>query len=215
MSKKALTTAMAAVMVLAVAFIAFAGSGESGTCDKTAKATTAKATHSGCCAAATTASACTRSASAAKVASSACTRTAGSTACTKTSKASAAKVAAGGECCPHGAAARYERAGNASCCAKARAAHTAELKKTVDQLPYRENRKVVMSGKLLCGKCDLGAFAECQPLLKTAEGKIYPLAHGLQVKAMRKTGADSYEVSSQIKKIDGVKFLDVRAFKAL
>ena len=117
-------------------------------------------------------------------------------------------------------------AGAGSCCdsksAKSAAiegcdqAETASLKGAVDTLPYGENRRVVLAGTYECGHCGLNLTDECAPMLKTADGKVYPLMDNARVEAMRAAKcANGVEVSGLVRKVGGVKFIDVKSYRAL
>ena len=171
---------------------------------------------------ASTAGACTRDA--AMSASAGCTRSATTTASMKSDceAAHASAMAAGAGCETSTAMA----AGAGSCCesksAKTAAmegcdqAKTAAVKHAVDTLPYAENRRVVMAGTYECGHCALQLTEECSPMLKTADGKIYPLMDNARVEAMRAANcANGVEVSGLVRKIDGVKVIEVKSYRAL
>lgn len=180
MYKKTLIAAMAAALVLTVAFIAVGHSPEASACDGKTE----------------TASSCTKSASAAKV--SASTASYGGSGCSKAAKAGCSEAEA------------------ARCCAKkAEQAHQAQVKDVADNVPYRENSRVVMAGTYTCGSCDLGKTDKCQAFLKTADGHLYPLIHDAKVKEMYKSGNKNFEITSRVKSEGGVKYLDVTSYKAM
>ena len=92
----------------------------------------------------------------------------------------------------------------------------AALIEIVDDLPYRESKRLVLTGNMGCGRCSYQATAGCQPLLKTADGKVYPLIKNSIVKKMQGSDAGSgFKVSSRVTRVDGVKFLQVTSFKVL
>jgi hypothetical protein len=89
------------------------------------------------------------------------------------------------------------------------------LKKVVDEIPEAERSRVVVAGTLECGHCTYDAVGTCQPLLKTADGKVYPMLRNHLIKKMHKSGAAKVEVTSNVRNAHGVKYLDVKTFKAL
>lgn len=190
MIKKTATIVAAAALVMAGVFIALGNAGDVAACDGKTKTASSKA------------SACTKSASAAKVAAA----SAGKSACSRT-----ASTAAAG--CSKTAQAK------AGCCAKmSQQAHYAQVKKAADNIPYRVNSRVVLTGTYKCGSCDLQATDKCQAFLKTASGKLYPIAAGASVKEMHKLhakGSNEFEVTARVTKQGGAKYLDVTHYDAL
>ena len=144
------------------------------------------------------ASACTKTASAAKVSAA----TAGTSSCTKTKTASVAATCS-----------------KSACCAKmAKQTHYTQVKKTADNIPYRINTRVVMTGTYTCGSCDLGATDKCQAFLKTADGELYPMLYNKNVKMMykmHKSGEKDFEVTARVTKQGGAKYLDVTYYATL
>jgi hypothetical protein len=206
-----------------------------------AKVASTESASSSCCAAKTASakvasSKCTRSASAAKVASSGCSKSTAALAsscdksasartassCDKSAsartasscnKAAGAKLASG--CCAGKAAvAGYSKEGKAKA-KETPEEHAAALKAVVDEVPAYESRRVVVTGTMACGHCSLEATATCAPLLKTTDGKVYPLAPSQMVKNMRHSDAAQFHVTSRVKNLYGVKYLDVQAFDTL
>jgi len=176
--------------------------------DTAANASVKTASTGSCCssaASAKTASAagCDKNASAASVA--------GHSGCDKS--ASAAHASANG--CDKSNAASVAsndcKAKNAEFTAKEKAA----LLEVVDALPYRDAKRLVLAGSMECGKCSYKAVDHCAPLFKTADGKVYPLMNTELVKKMRNGEASEYEVSTRVRNLDGIKYLEVKAFKAL
>lgn len=107
---------------------------------------------------------------------------------------------------------------SSTCCADAkRAAHTSAVKKVVDNIPYREAKRLVVTGEVMCGKCaKIGEMVKCQPMVKTNDGKIYPLVKNGVVKKLRACHSDSqYKISGRVKKIQGVRYLDVTSVKVM
>jgi hypothetical protein len=93
---------------------------------------------------------------------------------------------------------------------------TASLKGLVDDMPYRENKRVVLAGATYaCGHCSLEKTSDCSPMLKTADGKVYPLVRNNNATAMRGSDGKNLEVSGTVKKVDGVKYLEVKSYKVM
>jgi hypothetical protein len=87
---------------------------------------------------------------------------------------------------------------------------------SVDEVPYREDKRVVLTGAYACGHCTVGISAECAPMFKTADGKVYPLWNSDRVKDLRGSDAtNGVEIATVVKKVDGVKYLDIKSYKVL
>lgn len=140
----------------------------------------------------------------------------------------ATTVAAGGEGCskPTASAAGSGEKASGGCCEgksasaagsseKCASATTASLKGKVDELPYRENKRITLAGSYACGHCALHKTEDCSPMLKTADGKVYPLLQNNHAMEMRAREGKNLEVSATVKKVDGVKFLDVKSYKVM
>jgi hypothetical protein len=205
--------------------------------------TTAEAGHPGCGGTASAAKVASsegcgsKTVNAAQVASSDCCAGKGASAAKVASndnftvKNASVTLAAGGEGCDKGSsasAAGYGARAGASCCdskdktasaagagEKCSSATTASLKGKVDEMPYRENKRVVLAGSYACGHCTLEKTEDCSPMLKTADGKVYPLLQNNQAKDMRAKEGKNLEVSGTVKKVDGVKFLEVKSYKVI
>jgi hypothetical protein len=117
--------------------------------------------------------------------------------------------AAGGESCCGGK--------NASSASKAECSEmkTASLKGIVDDMPYKENKRVTLAGSYACGHCTLAKTEDCTPMLKTADGKIYPLLKNSHASELRDSEGKNIEVSGTVKKVDGVKYLEIKSYKVL
>ena len=143
------------------------------------------------------------------------TKTASASGCTKT--ASAAKVSAGSQCTQAQLSACSQSA--KACCAKmARQAHYTEVKDVADDMPYRVNTRIVVTGTYKCGSCDLGQTNKCQAFLKTADGELYPLLHnkkGKMMYKMHKSGEKDFQVTAREPKQGGAKYLDVTYYTAM
>jgi len=197
------TAAQAAAMGCSASKGAVHASTAANHCAKDASMTTVNAAmpagHSSCDKTASAASAgCTRDASTVAAG--------GGEACEK--KGASASAAKSG-CCESGA--KSAKAGGEACSES----KSASLKGVVDELPYRENKRVVLAGSYACGHCTLDKTAECAPMLKTADGKVYPLLKTARSSDMRSVEGKNLEVSGTVKKIDGVKFIDVKSYKAI
>ncbi len=108
--------------------------------------------------------------------------------------------------------AHAKTAGSAESCDKS----TKTAAASVDAIPYREDKRLVLTGNYECGHCGIGATAECSPMFKTADGKVYPLWNSDQVSTLRADkGAKNVEIATVVKKVDGVKYLDVKSVKLL
>lgn len=154
MSKRSLILAVSALLVLAVAVVAFGGPG--GTCNKSAKAASA----AGCC--------------------------------TK------------------------DEAAKSGCCEKSEQAYFDQLSAVSDEIPLRENARMTVTGTAVCGHCDLGKTDRCQPMVKTADGKLYALGHGLNVHEMKNTEAkNGFSITGRVKEVHGVSYLEVTSFRPL
>jgi len=198
-----------------------------------ANATAEAASVSSCCAkgeasAATASETCTRSAATTASVNGGCTREASAhtasaaMGCDKSAAAAAgtctksAATAAGGDACCKTGAVKTAAAGE-GCKAVCDEAKTASaFKDAVDDIPYRENKRLVLSGAYVCGHCNLKVTEGCSPMFKTADGKIYPLIKNPE--AMELRAADSgngVEIATSVKKLDGIKYLEVKSYKSL
>jgi len=192
--KKIIVIASAIALVGAVAFVAVGS--DAVACDKSGKTAEAGYTKSSC---------------SSKTAEAGYTK----------SSCSAKGATASAGCSGKSAVAGYEKADascpKGCCSATAKASEQASaLREVTDELPYGNNKRVVLTGSLACGKCTLQATSSCAPLLKTADGKLYPLSPNSNlVKEMKSSKAGSFEVSARVKKTYGTKYLDVVAFHTL
>jgi hypothetical protein len=135
------------------------------------------------------------------------TVTAGSGSCCESKSASAAS--ASGSC---DKSAAVKTAGATGSCEKS----TKTAAAAVDEVPYRESKRLVLTGTYECGHCGIGATAECAPMFKTADGKVYPLWNSERVSTLRNDKeVKNVEIATVVKKVDGVKYLDVKSYKAL
>ncbi len=101
-------------------------------------------------------------------------------------------------------------------CAKKKAKDIAIMKKVVTDIPFHESTKLVLEGKYVCGKCELEKFDACKAMFETNDGELYPLVHNHVVRSMRKTAAaDGFKITTRVKRIDGIKYLEVKRFEQL
>jgi len=122
---------------------------------------------------------------------------------------SAKTASAGGSCCAEKAV--QTASGDEKCSTS----KTASLKGVIDEMPYRENKRVTLAGAYACGHCNLDKTEDCAPMLKTADGKIYPLLETARASELKNTDGKSIQVSGTVKKVDGVKFLDVKSYRVM
>jgi len=138
------------------------------------------------------------SAKSATQSASACTRSAAASACCATS----GKAAVAG----------YSK----DACSDKAAAKSAALSEIVDEIPYREAKRLVVAGTMECGSCTYQKTSTCAPLVKTEDGKVYPLVKNHMIKRMRQEKTEQgFELSTRVRKIDGVKYLEVLSYRAL
>lgn len=87
----------------------------------------------------------------------------------------------------------------------------------IETIGEREGKTVVLSGRYVCGTCDLGVAGdgECQPAFKTKDGKNYLLSKNDLSEKLRADARDKdVEIESRVKKLDGKKCLEVEAIRA-
>ena len=135
-------------------------------------------------------------------------KTASSGACTKSSGASAS--------CPVGACAG-DKAGK-SCSASASMSCGSKAAKTasIESVPYREGKTIVLAGHYVCGHCELGISDKCQPGFQTKDGKNYLLIKNNLSNELRGTAREKdVEIVTRVKKLNGVKYLEVEAVRSL
>jgi hypothetical protein len=180
-------------------------------CPHAVSAMVASNEHAGCSASMSAShEGCTGSAAMVASAGHECMQNAGAVAahdgCTSANKT----ASAGAGCC--GEAKSASTAAGDEACSSAK---TASLKGVVDEMPYRENKRVVLAGSYACGHCTLQKTADCSPMLKTADGKIYPLFENARASELRDSEGKNIEVSGTVRKVDGVKYLEVKSYKIL
>jgi hypothetical protein len=153
-------------------------------------------------------SSCLSSAAATKTASSCSSLKSAST---KTASAKANKKASACEktCGAEAAAACASLKTASSCSGSAEAAFAS--------ISQREGKRLVLTGEAKCAKCDF-AMEECSPVFQTADGKVYPLVKNDYTKKMKMKKAEAengFEIVTKVRKLDGVKYLEVRNLKVL
>jgi hypothetical protein len=135
----------------------------------------------------------------------------------------AAKVAkAGDACCGKDAAAAGTKAScSKSAAAKSAGAHSCSKSASaatasVADIRHREGKRIVLTGKAVCGKCNLGLTEKCNSVFQTADGSAYRLIKNNHVKTMRKTETpNGFRIVSYVRKFDGQKYLEVKNVKTL
>lgn len=184
-------------------------------CARSAAIQTAAAGCDKSAATAAVAAGCDKSANTAVAAGSSCAKGTAVAAGSSCEKGTA--VAAGGDaCCKSGTAtAAGSKEACKEVCDETKTA-TAIKAGTVNELPYRENKRVVLTGAYVCGHCTLHVTDGCSPMFKTADGKVYPLIKNNESSSLRKADTGKgVEIASSVKKIDGIKYLEVKSYKAL
>lgn len=107
----------------------------------------------------------------------------------------------------------------ASCPSSARCSKTcgAKTAKTaaIESIDDAEGKTYTLTGRYVCGACDLGVGKECQPAFKTVDGKNYLLSKNNLSQKLREDARDKdVEIVTRVKKYDGVKYLEVEAVRA-
>lgn len=208
------------VLILTAAFITAYGVGDAGagdkTCTKTKTQKAARTAAPGC--AATCAVKCAEAPDTPK-----CKASKQAAAC-KAGKKAACKMdrkmcAAKCKCTCEGKCSGKCGCTCAGCCCSsdAHASHAKAVGKVVDKIPYRETKRMVVSGSVVCGGCTMEGIDRCQPMVKTGDGKIYPLVRSAMVKKMGgcRGGETTYRIKGRVKKVYGVRYLDVTSYSAL
>jgi hypothetical protein len=147
--------------------------------------------------------------------SSACSAVAGDNDKTASScdKSSCTKTAAAA--CPASAA----KAG--ADCAKSCSKSSCTGKKTgssasLAPIPDREGTRIVLTGRYVCGYCDLGLSETCQAGFRTADGKNYLLVTNNLSKELKQAARSTdVEIVTRVQKYGGVKYLEVDIVRPL
>jgi len=122
----------------------------------------------------------------------------------KTTKSCAATCAAASACAKTASAASHACGGS-----KTKTASLADV-------PGREGTRVELTGKYTCGKCAYGMTKKCEPMFEAKNGKIYRLVKNSVLEEMLENkDADGFTIVTKVKKVDGEKYLEVKAFSAL
>jgi hypothetical protein len=108
---------------------------------------------------------------------------------------------------------------SASCPKTARCSKSCGAKSTktakVESIEAIEGEVFTLTGRYVCGSCELGIGEGCQPAFKTTDGKNYLLSRNNLSKKLREEARDTnVEIVSRVKKYDGVKYLEVEAVRA-
>jgi hypothetical protein len=82
-------------------------------------------------------------------------------------------------------------------------------------VPYREGTRMELTGKVVCGSCDLNAAKQCKSVFQTADGSAYWLMNSNLVEKMRASDGRNYRIVSRVRKLDGAKYLDVEVVSAI
>ena len=69
---------------------------------------------------------------------------------------------------------------------------------------------MVLTGRYVCGYCDLGVSEKCQAAFRTSDGKNYLLVKNNFTKELKQTARNNdVEIVTHVEKFDGVKYLEV------
>lgn len=82
-------------------------------------------------------------------------------------------------------------------------------------IPFHEAKRLVLNGQYICGRCTLQKLDFCQGFLKTNDGSLYPLLMNGMAKKMMKKRSRQLRVVAQVRRVGGVKFLEVKTFTTL
>jgi len=85
---------------------------------------------------------------------------------------------------------------------------------TYAEVDLREGRRLVLTGNAVCTKCNFKTTESCSTLFQTADGKVYRLIENNMIKGLRAADED-VQITTTIRKVDGVKYLEVETFKAI
>ncbi len=88
----------------------------------------------------------------------------------------------------------------------------------VESVTGREGESMTLTGHYVCGRCDLGVNDACRPGFQTKDGKNYLLVNNNLSKRLRemcqKAKDQDVEIVTRVKKLDGVKYLEVEAIRS-
>ncbi|MCZ6767066.1 MAG: hypothetical protein O7D32_09060 [bacterium] len=85
---------------------------------------------------------------------------------------------------------------------------------TYAEVNLHEGRRLVLTGNAVCSKCTFKTTESCSTLFQTADGNIYRLIDNNMIKGLR-AAEDDVKITTTVRKIDGVKYLEVETFKAI
>ncbi len=85
---------------------------------------------------------------------------------------------------------------------------------TYAEVDLHEGRRLVLTGNTVCSKCTFQSTESCSTLFQTADGNIYRLIDNNMIKGLR-AAEDNVKITTTVRKIDGVKYLEVETFKAI
>ncbi len=124
--------------------------------------------------------------------------------CSKTAAACPGSAALAGSGCA--------KSCSKSSCAAKKAGSTASLA----PIPDREGSRIVLTGRYVCGSCDLGVSESCQAAFRTSDGKSYLLVKNNLSNELKETARDKdVEIVTRVQKYNGVKYLEVDIVRAL
>jgi hypothetical protein len=85
---------------------------------------------------------------------------------------------------------------------------------SIETIGVREGARVVLVGHYACGYCDLGVSDACQPAFQTKDGKNYLLSRNNLSKELKVSARNTdVEIVTSVKKLEGVKYLEVEVVR--
>jgi hypothetical protein len=126
-----------------------------------------------------------------------------------------AKTAGVAEKCPIASSCAGAGAGK-SCSVSSSMSCGGKASKTasIETVPYREGKRVVLAGHYVCGHCELGVSDGCQPGFQTKDGKNYLLIKNNLSSELRSSARDKdVEIVTRVRKLNGVKYLEVEVIR--
>ena len=109
-------------------------------------------------------------------------------------------------------------AGKSNCKSACKSACTSKGSKaaSIEDLPFSEGTRIVLTGRYVCGLCNLCVTDECQPGFQTKEDQNYLLVTNNLSDKLRDTARDKdVEIVSRVRKLNGVKYLEVDVVRPL
>lgn len=120
-----------------------------------------------------------------------------------------ANAVAGMGCDKSKSAAAVAGAGKSGCGSSAAALSYAEVN-------AREGKQIVLTGNPACAKCTFHSADACEALFQTKDGKIYRVLKNNHYAEMRDADAENgFKVTTRVRKLDGVTYLEIETLKAL